>query len=228
MRQPALLVVSFLLVPLVLALDAHATAVEQAALGLVVALVLGLALAGERRPEQALVLTTLLVATAGELFLTQVWAAYRYRFGNVPLYVVFGHGLVAWVGLEAQRRFGHLRWPVWLVLALSSAWMFAGLFTGHPDVEGAAFAPFFLPLLVIPAQRTAHAATWAFAASIELWGTWFHTWHWAPVLPWLELPAANPPSGAAGGYCWFAVLASGLLMLARRLPVLRRLDEVTG
>ena len=211
-RRGALLTVAVLLVPTVLALDANASRVQQAGLGLLVGLVLLVCLLEASREERLLVASTVLVATLGELFLTQVWGAYRYRFGNVPLYVVLGHGLVAWVGLTVQRSLGGARWPVVIVAVASVGWMVGGLFSEHPDVEGAAFAPFFLPLL-LSRERTAHAATWAYAAGIELCGTFFATWEWSPVLPWLELPAANPPSGAAGGYCWFAILAAGLVKL---------------
>jgi hypothetical protein len=40
------------------------------------------------------------------------------------------------------------------------------------------------------------------------------TWTWVPVWPGIGLPAGNPPSGVAAGYCAFDALA---LRLAPRL-----------
>src|SRR5688572_17652410 len=90
---------------LVLAGDAVSTRMEQAWLALAVALLLGLQLKFADRDERAIVLWCVAVSTAAELFCTQVWHLYGYRFGNVPLYVPPGHGLLClaalWTGKSA-------------------------------------------------------------------------------------------------------------------------------
>jgi len=97
------------------------------------------------------------------------------------------------------------------VALIASAWAIAGLvLPSRPDVEGALFLPLFLPLLARSPRRLEHALTFLAASFVELVGTGVHTWEWSPTLPWLLIPAGNPPSVVAGGYCYFAVLG-GLL-----------------
>ena len=59
------------------------------------------------------VITLVCVATVLEIIGSIVWGAYRYRLGNLPLFVPPGHGLVYLFGITAARlpvfqRFG--RW----------------------------------------------------------------------------------------------------------------------
>jgi hypothetical protein len=57
---------------------------------------------------------------------------------------------------------------------------------------------------------------------LELAGTGLGTWTWGPHDPTGLVPIGNPPSGAAGGYGWFDLVA---LLLAA--PLLRRWRRLT-
>src|SRR5439155_21951641 len=46
----------------------------------------------------------LVIATAGEIFLSLGWGRYGYRLGNIPLFVPPGHVLLLLLGLSLARR----------------------------------------------------------------------------------------------------------------------------
>src|SRR5437868_12040219 len=57
----------------------------------------------ETHSRRALV-ACLLIATAGEVFLSLVWGLYRYRQGNIPLFVPPGHVLLFFLGSRIAER----------------------------------------------------------------------------------------------------------------------------
>src|SRR3954470_24186677 len=57
--------------------------------------------AATRRPA---LFACLLIATAGEVFLSLVWGLYQYRQGNIPLFVPPGHVLLFYLGLRIAER----------------------------------------------------------------------------------------------------------------------------
>ncbi len=62
-----------------------------------------------------------------------------------------------------------------------------------------------------------YAGVFAAVAALELYGTAIGTWAWAGVIPWWHIPQGNPPSGVAGGYVLFDVLAIALTPAVYRL-----------
>ena len=155
------------------------------------------------------------ISTAVELFATQVWGVYRYRLLAVPLFVPPGHGLICYFGLAGARTplmVKHGKAVCRAVVAFATAWAIAGLtvlprITGRLDVEGALFLPSFLWLMWMTPRARDYAGTFLMASYVELLGTFGENWSWNPILPVLGFPCANPPSAAAGGYCWFGALA---------------------
>ena len=215
-RHAANVVVTTSAIPLVLWLDRDSSLGGQLLLGVATFAMLHFMLRALPAEEVARVWGCVAVGALLETFFTQVWGAYAYRLGNVPTYVFFGHGMIcaASKSWAATYPAGPARRGVVLLAALVSIGLgIAGLFSAHPDVEGALFLPLFLPLLGWSPRRLEHAHTFFFALMVEWLGTALGTWQWAPVLPWLHVSAGNPPSVAAGGYCWFAVLG-GLLVTA--------------
>jgi hypothetical protein len=64
---------------------------------------------------------------------------------------------------------------------------------------------------------------------LEIYGTSIGAWHWAATTPETPLPAGNPPSGIAGVYVLFDVLAIALAPRAlAALTTLERLAVSTG
>ncbi len=209
-RRAALIVGSTIVaIGVVLAADSTATLWQQAGLGVGVAAPLAWHLVFASPDDRRVVLACLVFSTAVELFCTQIWGLYTYRFGNLPLYVPPGHGLLCLASLAVARVPSIVRQRnlvLGLAAIVSICWSLGGLFLArHPDVEGALFLVIFLPLLLRTARGLEHATTFALASMVELAGIWFDTWEWAAVMPWLNVTSANPPSAAAGGYCTFTL-----------------------
>ena len=160
---------------------------------------------GERRQVWLLVI----VATGFEILGSLIWGLYRYRFGNVPLYVPPGHGLVYLFGLTSARTplfLRHGRTIARSALALATAWAVGGLtvlplVTGRVDVEGALCLPIFAWFILRSPRAAMFAAIFFATSMLEIFGTSFGNWRWAPVAPYIDVTAGNPPSVIAGGYC---------------------------
>lgn len=149
------------------------------------------------------------VATGYEIFGSLIWGVYRYRMHNVPLYVPAGHGIVYLFGLLAlqapvvQR---HGRRVAYAVLGMAAGWALAGVtvlpvFTGRVDLQGALCLPVFAWFLLRSPRWPVFAAIFVIVAELEICGTSFGDWAWAPYAPWTHIPSANPPSVVAAGYC---------------------------
>jgi hypothetical protein len=169
----------------------------------------------ERRAQAAVVVA---VATCFEVLGSIVWGVYRYRLGNLPLFVPPAHGLVYLTGLrvsglEAVRR--HERAFVRLILALGLAWAAVGLSgaLGRVDAIGALGVLVFSAYLFVGPAPTVYGGVFLAVAGLELYGTAIGTWRWAAVVPGLGLPDGNPPAGAASGYVLFDIAAMALAPL---------------
>jgi hypothetical protein len=164
-----------------------------------------LALPEERRQAWACVL----VATGFEIIGSQVWGLYRYRLGNLPLFVPPGHGLCYLFSLTAARTpllRDHGRAAAWVVLGAATAWALAGLsllpaLTGRYDLLGAASLPVFAWFLLRSPRYRLFTAIFVAVADLEIAGTLMGNWQWMPVVPFTTVTSGNPPSVIAGGYC---------------------------
>src|SRR6267378_2891778 len=96
------------------------------------------------RVEPALrcgLMACLMIATAGEIFLSLGWGLYAYRLGNVPLFVPPGHVLLLLLGLSLARRMPEAAanastFVLSLALELYGTWL--GNWTWARDVPGMA------------------------------------------------------------------------------------------
>jgi hypothetical protein len=184
------------------------TLTQQHALGLLTFAFLFVATRFSPPTERRQVWLMVGIATGVELFLSLVWGLYQYRWGNVPLFVPPGHGLLYLFALRATRTplmIDRGRSVKHLALACATLWAVGGLsvaplFLGRVDVFGALFLPIFVVLMRRP-RALVYAATFFIAAELELVGTGFGNWAWANSAPVINLPAGNPPSVIAGGYC---------------------------
>lgn len=204
-------------------LDAHVkTLLQQDAIGVVTFAFLLIATRfsppGERRQVWVLVG----IATCAELFCSLVWGVYRYRFGNVPLAVPWGHGLVYLFALRAARTplmASHGRAICRLALLGATLWAVAGvtvepLLLGRVDALGAVLWPIFA-WCSRKQSAPLYAAAFFVASGLELVATSFGNWAWAVSAPVVHVPAGNPPSVIAGAYC---LLDFAALKLASSLP----------
>ena len=203
-----------------LAVDRHATYPQQLGLGVLTWLVLIGALLRVPVDRRIQALGVVAFATIGEVTGSLLWGVYRYRLGNLPLFIPPAHGLVFLCGLSLATLVPR-RPLVWSAAAIAAGWGVAGL-TVLPqrDVAGAIGVPLLLAFLWRGRNRAVYAGVFLVVASLELYGTAIGTWRWERTLPGLGIPDGNPPSGVASGYVWFDVMAllvaPFLVALARR------------
>lgn len=194
----------------VLTVDATGSLTTQRLLGVATWLVLvaSLSLALPVVRVQALVVVAL--ATVVEYTFSPGLEVYLYRFDNVPAYVPPGHGLV----YLSAYALGHHPWVRARLRAFGAAavvglagwvaWTFVG---PRPDVLGAFWFACLLAFLRWGPSREVYVGAAYVVTWLELVGTQVGTWVWQTEDPILGISIGNPPSGAAGGYGWFDLLA---------------------
>ena len=204
-----------------LALDVHSGYVGQA---LISAGVWGLMLYLLRRVEireRHALMACLVIATAGEIFLSLVWGLYTYRLDNIPLFVPPGHVLLLMLGIAlAQRMSSRIADSI---LACAAAYTLVAAAAGIDTFAILLFAALAIVAFVMPDHRRLYASTFVLALVLELYGTWLGNWMWAREVPVLALVTTNPPGIASAFYAVLdALVALAAVLLARPgAPVLR-------
>ena len=158
----------------------------------------------ERRPALA---ACLLIATAGEAFLSLVWGVYAYRLGNIPLFVPPGHVLLFFLGTQIAERLPAR--SEWVVAALALPLVGLLAWNGR-DTLGPLLYALFLACLWLSPSRRLYATMFVLSLAMELYGTWLGNWVWVPQVPWLGLTATNPPLAAGAFYCVLDLLVVSL------------------
>ena len=207
----------------------------QLPLGALTFVVLGIFTAGLPATQRRQVWLLVGMATILEVTASPILGLYRYRFGNVPLYVPPGHGLVylCAIGL-AGTPLGVLTRR--LALPLATTWAVLGLTVipllgGRMDVEGALCWLVFAWFMTRSARASVFGVVFFATSFLELVGTSLGTWTWAAVTPFaIHIPAGNPPSVISGMYCVLdgSVLVVYQLLAKTRLAATlqRRIDVV--
>jgi hypothetical protein len=200
-----LTVVMAVYMPAALWADAHLPFVAQRLVSVLTWLLLAGAFWAATSIERRQLVAVVLIATCFEIAFSIIWGLYRYRFGNLPLYVPPGHGLIY---LLAVRLGGsalisaHRCRALWLVTATAASWTGIALFAGtRPDLVGASLLV-YLVLFVWRSQRwSVYTGAFIVTSVLELLGTGFGNWRWAAAVPGLGVSQGNPPSAIAAGYC---------------------------
>ncbi len=226
--MPALAVVAW--IPAVLLLDRGASLGEQRLLGLASWALLALLLWREDALTRLSVGVVVVYATVVEYTFSAFLGTYIYRlhgdslsfFDKVPSFVPPGHGLVYLAAVVIGRRAP--RWSVPAAAAGVSAYALWGLtLAPRLDVLGAIWAVCLLWWLARGRDKRVYAAAFLVVTYLEILGTAIGTWTWQPhdpVLHWIAI--GNPPSGAAGGYCWFDAAALAIAPVLLRWIRARR------
>ena len=94
---------TFFCVAVSLVIDGNASFEIQNALGVIAWIFLLGLLIGENKEVRMQVVIAVAFATAGEHFASIYMEGYTYRFGNVPLYVPPGHGMVYLTAIALAR-----------------------------------------------------------------------------------------------------------------------------
>lgn len=170
--------------------------------------------AGERRALAACVG----LATAGELFLKDVWGLYEYRLQNLPLFIPPGHALV-YAAAGRLRRHA----PAWLPGAVAGGFALytAVAASSGLDTFGLPWFLAFLAYLAVSGDRRLCATLFLFALAIELYGTRLGGWRYYTVEPWFGLTTTNPPVWIGAVYCTLETLVR---IVARR----RESSQIVG
>lgn len=143
------------------------------------------------------------LATAGELFLKDVWGLYEYRLGNLPLFIPAGHALV----FAAAARMSAVapRWLPGAVVAGCVATVAYGAVRGY-DTFGVVWGLAFIAFVWRSANPRLCATLFLFALIIESYGTALGGWRYYAVEPWFGLTTTNPPVWIGAIYCTLETL----------------------
>ena len=185
---------------------------EQRALGLLTWLLLIALLRGESALVRVQTLVVVVFATVVEYAFSDALGVYVYRLDNVPWFVPPGHGLVYLAayafGRSAFAR-RHARVLVGGTLAVGGAYAVWGMSPLAPraDVLGAFWFLCLVGFLAFGRSRLLYVGAFAVVTYLEILGTAVGTWTWQAHDFTGLVPMGNPPSGAAGGYGWFDLVA---------------------
>jgi len=199
-----------------LLLDYHWLRFGQATVSAITWIVCLALLARTGSRDRTALLACLVIATAGELFLSLVWGLYQYRLGNIPFFVPPGHVLLFYLGTQIAARVPG-RATAWVATA-AIAVIGALAWSGH-DTFGPLLLALFLLCLWISPSRKLYATMFVLSAAMELYGTWIGNWTWSRDVPWLGLRTLNPPIGAGAFYCVLDLLVVCVTARLNRQPV---------
>jgi hypothetical protein len=210
----------------ILGLDQLCSLPWQLLLGAVTWGVLLVACVPLSRERRAQVAGVVIVATCAEFLGSIVWGVYRYRLGNLPMFVPPGHGLVFLLGLslsqlDAVQR--HVRAAIGAVLVAALAWGVLGVTLFHrTDALGALGIVIFVLYMRFGPTPAIYAGVFVAVGMLEISGTAIGTWGWKPVVPGTHVPSGNPPSGAIAGYALFDICAMLMAPWFLRIRLRRR------
>jgi hypothetical protein len=224
------------LIPLAFFLDIHTSNVlQQDVLGVGAWVILFVATRFSTPIERRQVWIMVAIATCVELWSSVVWGIYRYRFGNVPLFVPPGHGLVYLFALRAARTpfmQRHGQEVARVALWMAGAWAIAGM-TVEPlllhrlDLLGFLWWPLFAWFMRKPSAPV-YAAAFFVTSYLELWGTHFGNWAWQVFAPVSHIPSGNPPSVISAGYCLMDFMSIWVATSLPQTPLLDRVKPVAA
>ena len=205
---------TFFCVGVSLVIDGSASLQIQNLLGVIAwTFLIGL-LVGENREVRMQVVIAVVFATAGEHFASIYMEGYTYRFGNVPLYVPPGHGMVYLTAVALSRsRFFLLNAKklAFFVIAVGGIWSLWGI-SGIPEQgdQVGAFLFFIFVICVFKGRSPlVYLGAFFICTWLEIVGTAAGTWKWAAIEPIFDWTQGNPPSGVAAWYCLVDAVAIG-------------------
>jgi hypothetical protein len=196
---------------IVLAIDAGASLTLQRLLGLGTWLLLAAMLRRESRATRIQVGIVVVFASTVEYVFAGWLGVYVYRLHNVPAFVPPGHGLVYLAALALGRSafaHRHARALITATVTLCGGWVLWGLFVSErTDVLGALWFGCLLVFMRRGRTPLVYCGAFVVTSYLELYGTGIGTWAWQAHDPTGLIGIGNPPSGIAGGYCFFDAAA---------------------
>lgn len=205
---------TFLCVAVSLVIDGSASYETQDMMGVIAWIFLFGLLVGENKEVRMQVVIAVAFATAGEHFASIYMGGYTYRFGNVPLYVPPGHGMVYLTAVALSRSRFFLMYAKELaifVIVSGGLWSLWGI-SGIPeqgDQVGAFLFCIFVICLFKGRSPMVYLGAFFICTWLEIIGTAAGTWKWTPIEPVFNWTQGNPPSGVAAWYCLVDAVAIG-------------------
>lgn len=216
--RPAHLFIIVAALGLGLAIDMRTDLPGQTLISAAIWLILFYLLRNVELAERRALLACLVIATAGELFLSLVWGLYTYRLENIPLFVPPGHVLLLLLAMAMAQRLSKRTADA--ILGCAAAYALAAAAAGIDTFALPLLAALAVVSLAMPRQRPLYASTFVLALVLELYGTWLGNWTWAREVPAIALVTTNPPGIASAFYAVLdALVACTALVLGRRFTV---------
>jgi hypothetical protein len=166
------------------------------------------------RVDRRVLLSCLVIATAGEIFLSLVWGLYTYRLHNIPPFVPPGHVLLLMLGIALAQRISRRTANATLICA--AAYAVAAAATGVDTLALPLLAALIAVSVLMPAHRQLYASTFMVSLVLELYGTWLGNWTWAREVPLIALVTTNPPGIASAFYAVLDALVAVTAVLPAR------------
>ena len=147
------------------------------------------------------------LATFGELLLSRVWGLYTYRNSVLPIFVPPGHVLLFIAGMIVADQKWVSRKVSAAILAIAGV-VLACLIAQGRDLLSIPLFTLFLACVFWGSEKKLYIVMFALALGLELCGTWFATWRWQPIAPYIHLATANPPLAAGAFYACLDLLTA--------------------
>ena len=203
--------IGFVWIAGVLSIDSHSSIWTQRAMGVFTWLLLIWVCSLEGRQVRAQVVIVVAYATTIEYVFSGLLHVYVYRLDNVPLYVPPGHGLVYGAAITMARTQFFKRHAKRLVIAMLVAdglWALWGVtLSPRSDWLGVFWFLCMVVWVRFASAPTVYVGAFIVVSYLEIVGTSLGTWRWSTHDPIGWFTIGNPPSGIAGGYCWFDTAA---------------------
>lgn len=218
-----------LLVVLVVALpiDTRIDLPGQVVLSAAIWLALFYVLANLEVRERFALWACLVIATAGELFLSLLWGLYTYRLGNIPFYIPPGHVMLLILAIGMAPRIPKLAADA--ILGCAAVYALVAAAWGVDTLALLLMAFLAAVAANAPADRPLYASTFLLALALELYGTWLGNWMWVHEVPLFPLVTTNPPGLVSAFYAVLdALVACAALPLVRRFSSPRLANAVAA
>lgn len=157
------------------------------------------------------------MATAGELFLMEVWGLYHYRLHNLPLFIPPGHALVFTAAIRISRRVPS--WFPWAVFAGFAPYVAYASWAGF-DTQGLLWFVVLGAFMAWGRERPLYGVAFVMALAVETYGTALGGWRYHLVEPWFGLTTTNPPVCVGAIYCTLEVMVRRVGLLGSTAPAL--------
>ncbi|MCK5902653.1 MAG: hypothetical protein KAG28_05835 [Cocleimonas sp.] len=157
---------------------------------------------------KAAMLVGIVVGLTGEYLFSQMMGMYHYRFGNIPLWVAFAHGLI----FASVFRISHKAWIKQyeqrlqkILLAFAVVYSIFWLVWANDWFGFLCTIGFLAVLFTAKKSRLFFLIMFAIVCYIEQLGTATACWYWPETMLGIagSLPSGNPPTGVAVFYFLF-------------------------